>query len=243
MTICIIGIDCATDPKKIGLARGFVSSDGLIVDKLTKVTAGQTVSDVVIQWIDANTKTLLAIDAPLGWPSTLGEQLIGHSAGDVIRTESNNLFRRYTDRFIKQEIGKQPLDVGADRIARTAHAALKLLNEISSIKGDQIPLAWDPDSILKISAIEVYPAATLKTSGIRSDGYKKKENTEQKREISTELSKVIEFQTDTSIMLVDDDVLDAAVCIFAGYHFLTNQCIKPNDADLAKKEGWIWVKK
>jgi len=243
MTICIIGIDCATDPKKIGLARGFVSSDGLIVDKLTKVTAGQTVSDVVNQWIDANTNTLLAIDAPLGWPSTLGEQLIGHSAGDVIRTESNNLFRRYTDRFIKQEIGKQSLDVGADRIARTAHAALKLLNEISSIKGHQIPLAWDPDSIFKISAIEVYPAATLKSSGIRSDGYKKKENTEQKREILAELSKVIVFQTETSLLLEDDDVLDAAVCVLSGYHFVSNLCMPPGDYNLAKKEGWIWVKK
>ncbi len=41
----------------------------------------------------------------------------------------------------------------------------------------------------------------------------------------------------------DDDILDAAVCVLAGFHFINNKCMPPLDIDLARKEGWIWVKK
>ncbi len=241
MAICIIGIDCATDPKKVGLARGVLTGDNLIIDQLTKPAADQTVSDVVSGWIDINTPTLLAVDAPLGWPASLGEQLIGHSAGGLISEDSNNLFRRHTDKFIKKVVGKQPLDVGADRIARTALAGLKYINDIGEMVSCTIPLAWEPELISNISAIEVYPAATLKQSGIRSDGYKKKENTVERNEIFSALSQTIRFTTDTSQLIKDDDVLDASVCVLSGSHFLNKQCIPPDDLRLAKKEGWIWV--
>ena len=243
MTICIIGIDCATEARKVGLARGFVTEQGLVIDKVTKPTGKQTVCELVTQWVDCETKTLLAIDAPLGWPQSLGAELAGHFAGNHIAVEPNALFRRYTDQFVKQHTGKQSLDVGADRIARTAHAALKILADVGKVIGEEIALAWEPQLNSEISAIEVYPAATLKASGLRGDGYKKKENTEQRRELCDKLVNSIEFSTDISLMINDDDVLDAAVCVLSGYYFLTNQCMPPDDYVVAKKEGWIWVKK
>jgi hypothetical protein len=40
------------------------------------------------------------------------------------------MFRRMTDRAIHKNVGRTPLDVGADWIARTAHAALRFLAEL-----------------------------------------------------------------------------------------------------------------
>ncbi len=64
MTICIIGIDCATDSRKVGLARGYMADDELTIDSLSKPETGQTVADIVSDWIDLDTPTLFAVDAP-----------------------------------------------------------------------------------------------------------------------------------------------------------------------------------
>ena len=241
--ISIIGIDCATDAKNVGLSHGYIDNGLLIIDKMTKPDAKQAVVDAIMPWISQNETVLLAIDAPLGWPRNLGEQLFDHSAGDHIKVEPNSLFRRYTDLFIKQQVGKQSLDVGADRIARTAHAALNILSAIGERAGYPIPMAWDPVINSPISAIEVYPAATLKQSKCLHQGYKKKENTLQRRQICDFLIRDITFTTDTSVMLIDDDILDASVCVLSGYYFIKNLCMPPEDDELARKEGWIWVRK
>jgi hypothetical protein len=231
------------DAKKVGLARGIFSGRGLVVDRLAKPVTGQTVGGIVSDWIDPNTTTLLAIDAPLGWPETLGRCLSKHVAGAAVAAGANHLFRRQTDKFIKSEVGKQPLDVGADRIARTAHAALGYLDEIEMKTGIPVPLAWSTPLITRLAAIEVYPGATLKLAGYRSDGYKKKDNSAQRREIISAISSEIQFGIDTMLMVGDDDILDAAVCVLAGHHFLKGYCFSPVDSELAKKEGWIWVGK
>lgn len=60
----------------------------------------------------------------------MGQALNYHYAAEGVSIGPNDLFRRETYRFIKRNVGKQPLDVGADRIARTAHAALKVIEEL-----------------------------------------------------------------------------------------------------------------
>src|SRR5437016_7332440 len=49
------------------------------------------------------------------------------------------MFRRVTDDVIYERLGKRPLDVGADRIARTAHAALRFLEELRGFLGSTSP--------------------------------------------------------------------------------------------------------
>ena len=140
--ITIIGIDCATQPQKTGLAVG--SWDGTAVS-LHAISLGQqnpSLAQTITNWLPPNQPTLLAIDAPLGWPEDMGNQLATHQAGDPLFVPPNTLFRRETDRHIWQRTGKLPLDVGADRIARTAHAALSLLTELRQITQELIPLAW-----------------------------------------------------------------------------------------------------
>lgn len=247
MMLSIIGIDCATQAKNVGLARGYLQSNTLVIDKLQKPVNTQSVAEIVSSWIVTETHStyLLAIDAPLGWPVSLGQELVNHTAGSYLNTEANTLFRRETDRFIKQQVAKLPLDVGADRIARTAHAALKLISDVKEQTGRKIELAWNSQLSSGVWAIETYPAATLKVLCIRHQAYKKAEHSAQRKEICTALAKVLRFKAgvDRSLMEQDDDILDAVVCLLTGFHFISNQCMSPIDLFLAKKEGWIWTKK
>ena len=185
---------------------------------------------------------VIAIDAPLGWPQSLAGSLDGHAAGASIDTSPDALFRRGTDLFIQREMGKTPLEVGADRIARTAHAALTLLGCLRGSLGAEIPLAWDPGSLNHHAAIEVYPAATLIAHGLRSTRYKKPGRIEQRREI---VSGLLELMT-IPPRLVDTlsnnaDVLDAAVCVLAAEDFIAGRATPPPDRSAAEREGWIWT--
>jgi hypothetical protein len=132
---------------------------------------------------DSQDPALIAIDAPLGWPKQLAETLINHRAGMPIETPANAMFRRTADVFIQQKLKKTPLDVGADRIARTAYAALAILGTLRVELGMPIPLAWAQADVSRVAAIEVYPAATLVAHRIWSIGYKKPAQTEKRREI------------------------------------------------------------
>jgi predicted RNase H-like nuclease len=122
----------------------------------------ESIAQTIARWLPTDGRALLALDAPLGWPASLGKALADHQAGGPLPDPANTLFRRETDRFIWQQTGKLPLDVGADRIARTAHAALALLQELRHLTGLSIPLAWEPDFAADMAAIEVYPAGTLR---------------------------------------------------------------------------------
>jgi len=240
--ISVIGIDCATAPGKVGLARGEVNGSSLVILEARKVKKQESVKEVICSWILPSVPTLLAIDAPLGWPNALGMALARHNAGMPIECDANSLFRRETDRYIKGVIGKQPLDVGADRIARTAHAALSLIEEIRQKTGQPVSMAWETELQPGIWAIEVYPAATLTVWGMRSSVYKSPEHTAERREILKELGRLARIDCDEVALEQDDDVLDAAICVLAGADFLTGRAMPPENMEVARKEGWIWVR-
>jgi len=42
-------------------------------------------------------------------------------------------------------------------------------------------------------------------------------------------------------MIVNSDVLDAAICVLAGADFLRSRMMPLKDIKLARKEGWIWA--
>ena len=143
MQIRIVGIDCATKDAKIGVAFGEFKNETLTVLEAFVCTKEKSAANQVSKWLKKGKKpALLAIDAPLGWPLTLSRVLATHRAGEELRADGHDMFRRATDIFIKQKTGKTPLDVGADRIARTAHAALCLLRDISvKLDLERLPLA------------------------------------------------------------------------------------------------------
>jgi hypothetical protein len=43
--------------------------------------------------------------------------------------------------------------------------------------------------------------------------------------------------------VASDDAFDAALCCVAAADFLLGNVFEPTDIDLARKEGWIWVRR
>lgn len=241
MSITIIGIDCAVDERGVGIAIGDYSDGSCRLLPLPNQAKTRSIAEFVCDWIDRSPQTLLALDAPLGWPMALGKALVDHVAGAGIDIPPDLLFRRATDRFVKNHFRKQPLDVGADRIARTARAALDLLERIRSQTALEISLVWEPHYKEKVAAIEVYPAGTLISRGLLESGYKKKEQIELRKQILSGLEHHIDLGINLESAEVNADVLDAIVCVLSGADFLTGRAIPPSNLDEARKEGWIWV--
>ena len=242
MSITIIGIDCAVNEKDIGVAVGNYSDGTCSVLPLPNQDYARPISEFVCDWIKRSKQTLLALDAPLGWPCALGKTLVGHVAGAGIDIPSEFLFRRATDRFVKSQFEKQPLDVGADRIARTARAALELLEKIRQETGLEIPIAWTSGYTGKAAAIEVYPAGSLISHGLPASGYKKKDQISVRRQILRGLKSLIQLDINLTLEETNPDILDAIVCVLAGSDFLAGYALPPVDLDDAKKEGWIWIR-
>jgi hypothetical protein len=203
----------------------------------------ESVVETVAAWATPDAPTLLALDAPLGWPAGMGQALGRHEAGAPIRLEANRLFRRGTDWAVREATGKRPLDVGAERIARTAHAALGLLQALRERTGEAIPLAWDTRLEAGMSAIEVYPAGTLAAYGVDARGYKGREGVAARRTLLRFLGEQVRLPVDCSLLVENDDALDAALCVLAGSDFCRGRTLPPDDLETAMKEGWIWIRK
>lgn len=237
----IIGVDCATDPCNVGVARGWLQAEQLRVDEVLCGSRSATAADVVHDLIGSSCPVLLALDAPLGWPKELGTSLSAHAAGGSLEPAADLLFRRETDRFIRRETGKQSLDVGADRIARTAHAALALLAELRNRLRLPIPLCWNANDLRDVEAIEVYPAATLKQLGVSAAAYKKKDQAQARHRILDAIETLANLSAVRNKAADNSNALDAVICAISGADFLRGACYAPEDRSIAEREGWIWV--
>jgi hypothetical protein len=243
--VLIFGIDWATDPRKVGLACGWWQGGSPRVVEMARGDADLPPDAWIVDRIRQHRDCccLLSLDAPLGWPASFGSALSEHSAGEPIHTQPVNFFRRETDRFIARTIGRRPLDVAADRIARTALSALQLISRISERLGTSIPLVWTPDYPSRVGAVEVYPAGVLQVLELPASRYKDAADRPLRAEILTGLRAYIDLPDDSSAALDDADVLDALVCVLAGADFLAGRAMPPEDPGLALKEGWIWVRR
>ncbi len=247
----IVGVDCASQDKHIGLACGTLGADNKL--RILEVSAGpgpdRSIVDLLAGWLLPHPRVLLAIDAPLGWPRRLTESLQMHRAGEpLLEPKSTLLVRRMTDLRLRT-LGHQPLDVGADRIAYAAHRALRLLGELRQATGRALPLLWPPAS--DSGAIEVYPAATMRARNLITAGYKKNAASERpaalaaRQKILAQLAPELELGAalrERVLAAPREDMLDAAVCVLAGADFLRGECTAPtpDERPLAELEGWIW---
>ncbi len=204
--ITIIGIDCATQPEKTGLALALWDGGPVVLRETACGSRHNLPAAIAARWLQGAERAVLALDDPA------------------------ELFRRHTDRVIEQLLRKRPLEVGADRIARTAHAALQLLAAVSVKAGRPIPLVWSPGDLDTLGAIEVYPAATRLARGVpnRPGALAGLEG---------------EFAADLGFLeAASPDVRDAVVCTLAGADFLAGRALAPDDLAIARREGWIWVR-
>ena len=239
----LIGVDCAVDPRKVGLALVAFEGRKPRVEQLVLGTDWPTIDAQVAAWV--TDRTLIAIDAPLGWPAPLGKALADHRAGEKLIPSAHAMFRRDTDRAVSEALGKRPLDVGAGRIARTAHAALSFLARLRDALGVTLPLAWEPGRVHGVSAIEVYPAGTLASRGLPDAGYKgdNVETDAVRKLLVRALAEELSFGKEPRAAMVrTDHALDAVLCALAASDFLYGHVIRPKRLRVARREGWIWVR-
>lgn len=244
----LIGIDCATDHRKVGLARGRAVGRGApILSDVHAPSSDEDLVETLVGWLTCSrSASLLAFDAPLGWPAPLSDGLAGHRAGRAITGEPDELFSRATDRFVRARLGKRPLEVGANFIARTARAALVLLEDLRRRTGRRIPLAW-ARPVRTHGAIEVYPAATLKALAIDSKGYKANDPAaarRARRRLVDSLGRHVELGAHRDAAIASDHLLDAILCVLSAWHFDRGESLRPPRAlnATARREGWIWVR-
>jgi len=240
----LIGIDCATEPQNTGLAWGTLEEGRLALAEVLVGTRGMDVVTQVASWLSSPAPALLALDAPLGWPRLLGTALHQHRAGEALsprEAHADQFFQRETDRIVRAHTGKRPLEVGADRIARTARVALEWLAQLREATGQPIPLAWEPGAVRQTSAIEVYPAATLRSRGWPDSGYKARQAQEARQSLLQRLSGEMHLPPAFHDVLVQSDhALDAAFCVLAAADFVRDDVVRPPNEALAHQEGWVW---
>ena len=203
---------------------------------------------------------LIAINAPLGWPMRMIEALTEHRAGldlprldidandpeERWRDERNRFFRRETEQVVRREgigrwgdgrrkFGPSGLDVGADKSARTAHTALRLLKALREWTNLAIPVVTDDcGPITRASAIEVY------TSWRRTPA----EDAPDRRDLDVEPQGDQGEAVGAETMEYDRQVDNARNAARAAVAFLERRVVHPHDEnvsdEVAEKEGWIW---
>jgi predicted RNase H-like nuclease len=243
MSFTVIGVDCATQEQRTGLAYGVLDEGGVLeLRRVTLGTAGESAPATVAGWLAGAAQYVVALDAPLGWPVDLRASLASHSAGQPLALAPERMFRRETERFVQSELGKHPPEVGADRVARTAHAALALLEQIGQAAGAPLPLAWLPGA--SSGAIEVYPAATLLSRGISATGYRGDSASGRKARaaIFDRLQGELRTSVSRELLIENDDLLDAVLCALAAADFARGDALPPRDRAIAEAEGWIWFR-
>lgn len=237
----VIGLDAAADLANFGCVVCRYADDVLRLESARVLGSAPGESALASYCADSAERVLIAIDAPLGWPAPLGESLWEHRAGGVLAAAANDLFRRETDRWVRRVVGKQSLDIGADKIARATWRALDVLNGLRDAVKQPIPLAWHPLFEERVAVIEVYPAAMLAAHGFGATGYK---DSAKGLEARAELSAAFAARAPWLRGLVDEkvDIFDAGLCAIAGADFMDGLASGPEDRVLAEKEGWIWVR-
>lgn len=237
--VTIVGLDCATEATRTGVALGEWRAGTVRVRTAARGT--DPLPATLAPYLAGGDPVLLALDAPLGWPAPLGDVLATHQAGGPLAAERDAMARRRTDDAIYERVGKRPLEVGADRIARTAHAALTLLQALREASGEPIPLAWGPELPGRVAAIEVYPAATLRARAVPVSAYRRPDAMTARRRLLAALTPPLVIETPIAPIAASADVLDAVLCVLAGADFLNGDAVGPEDATLARREGWIWA--
>lgn len=240
----IIGVDCAVAPENTGVVLARWEGTELIVRGSEAGSDRRSPLQIILESLEA--ETLIAMDAPLGWPARFGELLAAHEAGEGIPETPYRFFRRRTDDLIAARLGKRPMDVAADRIGRTAFAALEILQGVR-LAGRRGPeLAWSPAEAAEgVHVIETYPAGWLKATGLPAQGYKRREQRWRREQILDALKEEVKLETGDEPFLRDPDQLDALLCAVSAVDFLRGIAVapEPDEMERAKKEGWIWLRR
>ncbi|HEY5543244.1 MAG TPA: hypothetical protein VIM04_08320, partial [Candidatus Binatia bacterium] len=76
---------------------------------------------------------------------------------------------------------------------------------------------------------------------MRSTGYKKRDQTEERRESVAALRTKLTIGESVPDLMTSADLVHAAVCVLAGADFISGRAMAPEDRTLAEGERWIWT--
>lgn len=253
--VLLIGWDAAVDPRNTALSLVRYDPPEVTVEAhAVPRTTGELIA-TVSQWLQSATATLLCVDSPLGWPYRMAPILSGHVAGTGMRAMADELFRRFTDLDVRRRVGKTPLDVGADRIARTALATLDAIDAVRGSVARTIDLVIDiqdprkdPSTVL---LLESYPAGWFASEDIGTRGYRPPAGRSQREDLLRQVEHRLQatglpmkYAVERSSLVQRADDLDALVCTLSGIDYLLGRCPAAGSdvREIAHTEGWIWCK-
>ncbi len=154
--VLVVGVDWATESKKRAAVELATQSGVLslvkVLQPFSDADAGTTLKDPGVN--------VVAIDTPFGWPKDFSRFVSAWSAstGGPPPPTSARFSLRTTDLVVKQETGKQPLSVSADRIGLCARS---WVNVVTAEKvATRIDVGQPPTPERPV--VEVYPGASLK---------------------------------------------------------------------------------
>jgi predicted nuclease with RNAse H fold len=232
-----VGVDLAAQ-------RG--STAGVVVE-WSEIGGSCTCADVYEQLSDEQIVTLLdqeqdarvGIDAPFGWPAAFLRTVAQWDGAGVWpdRVELHELRFRYTDRFIREQVGWYPLSVSTDLISVTAFRCARILRQLA---GDA------PIGRVGGRVVEVYPAAALAVWDLPHKGYKgrKPPAPERRCEILDGLVEKAPLELTTEVVercIASDHVLDSLICAMIARATQLDATHRPPvpPADVIRREGWI----
>ena len=245
----LVGLDCATQPRNTGLARATLEGGRVTVRDAEIGRTAEGVADTLAGWLRESPRAVLALDAPLGWPAPMARALAEHRAGGPLAPAPNDMFNRATDLAVWRVLGKKPMEVGANWLARTAHAALATLAAVR--ERVDVEMGWAPGAVPGAAsggaahALEVYPAATLLARGLPTRGYKAAGARDLRRGLADALD--VDWAPDArASAIATDHALDAAICCLAAADYARGDVLTPEAAgvpvETARREGWIWFR-
>ena len=273
----VIGIDCAADPENIAIASATKAGTRLTINRVflgsstdgTRPDRLRHLATAISGLVSTQMPTLLALDAPLGWPVAMRRVLAAGAVGPVpdIPEDTNLFFRRSTDRFVARTTGRTPQSVGASLVTHLMPTALRLIGLIAEKCGGRTSmgrtaLTQDNSFSENVHFIEVYPALAgplfLGSQSQRPASWReadkklketkegKWEDTEKQLRKHLRINFVLDDDVDTDSKRFRDHGLDAILCAWIGFRFLQGECVSPpstgtkiNAGDRAR-EGWIW---
>ena len=227
-------------PERTALASiGWARTRAVVRDLVCPADDG-----VILEAIAQAGKT--GIDCPLGWPDAFADFIAAHRSGHVALPRDDTgtgwrreLTMRRTDAFVRDRLGLVPLSVSADRIA---HVALRCAVLLAKLDASGRPV----DRSGAGAVVEVYPAASLRSWGLRHRGYKRPSTPDVLAAAADDLLAAapwLDCGPHEETIRRSHDAFDAVIAALTARAASRGQTCPPGGDDLAAAatEGWIAI--
>jgi predicted nuclease with RNAse H fold len=233
------GVDLAAMPERTALASiEWVRTRAVIRDLVCPAD-----DDVILGAIGQADKT--GIDCPLGWPDAFADFVAAHRSGHVALPRDDTgtgwrreLTMRRTDAFVRDQLHLVPLSVSADRIA---HVALRCAVLLAKLDASGRPV----DRSGAGAVVEVYPAASLRSWGLRHRGYKRPHTSDVLVAAADDLLAAapwLDCGPHEETIRRSHDAFDAVIAALTARAASQGQTCPPGgDLAAAATEGWIAI--